>query len=345
MPLKKFLPILMNCADWIETLPGNGMLAFSDAAGAKSCLALAHILLAKKPTLQLQLFSNQHHTFYAEWPFTVTAVQDVETIEMNDCNWLFTGTSHPDSSSCFELKMIRKAQENTIRTIAFIDHQTALEERFQLNKNTVFPETIFLANSVSLSDAIAAGLPEDRLKNCEDPYKTFLREYWVQQTSKADFRNQYGISDSVQHIITIAPDPISLRHDLSAFGFNELTFLERFLPLIKEESSLFFILKTHPLQPLTPLNDLLLQFDVQNVALDHEGKFPNAEIIFHSDAIIGFFSNFLVEAHALGKPIFRYLSTGEDQFERIFRNFGIHCTSEEQLVQELKGYLGTCKTV
>lgn len=335
----------MNCIDLIEALPGNGMMVFSDAAGAKSCLGLASILLKKNPALQIRLFSNQNHTFYTEWPVSVELVNRAEEINLEGFNWLFTGTSHPDSSSGFELNVIQKALKNGIQTISFIDHQTALAERFQLNSKNIFPDLILLTNNVDLTDAVAAGLPENRLKNCEDPYKTYLRDYWSSQTTFAEFRSAYHIPDAVEHIITIAPDPISLRHDLKTFGFNELTFLANFLPLIQENSSLFFILKIHPLQPSAPINKLLSNIGASNVVLDERGKFPNAEIIYHSSAVIGFFSNFLVEANMLGKPIFRYLSPGEDNFERIFRNFGIHCTSEEQLVHELKAYLDTCKTV
>lgn len=335
----------MNYADLTEKFSGNGALAFSDAAGSKSCLGLAHILLSKHSPASVHLFSNRYHSFYKEWSTPVVLQQHTDVIIPDGIEWLFTGTSHPDSSGGFELKIIRKAQEMGIRTYAFIDHQTALAERFQLGSASVYPDVILLAATVRLSDAIDSGLPKDRLFNIEDPYKTYLRDYWKSELSPEEFRHGYAIPEETTHIVTIAPDPVSLRHDLKAFGFNELTFLEAFLPLIEQDRTRFFILKPHPLQPIPPLKKLLDRYALPHVFLDEKGTLPNPEIMFHSHAIIGFFSNFLVEGNIMGTAIFRYLSPGEDKFDRIFRNFAIQCTSAEQLAQELNAYLGTCKTV
>ena len=66
--------------------------------------------------------------------------------------------------------------------------------------------------------------------------------------------------------------------------------------------------KLHPLQPAEPIRTLLASSPQVIVADDRQtdGQIEVPELIHASDAVVGFFSNLLLEADALKRPVVRY---------------------------------------
>jgi hypothetical protein len=156
--------------------------------------------------------------------------------------------------------------------------------------------------------------------------------------SASEFREIYQIPSAVRSVIVYAPDPISLRHTVTDYEFDEHIVLEELLPFFEQHSHLFLLIKPHPLQPLDRIRTTLKQSALKTVFLDETGKTANPEIMHHAAAVIGFFSNFLVEAHVMGTRIFRYFPSKADEFEGIFRNFAVKCSTIDELTHELKQY-------
>lgn len=328
----------MNCVELSQTLTGNGILAFSDPAGAKACLALAFILQKENPGIAIRLVSNKFYTFFNDWSEEVLIITDPDKLSLTNTNWLFTGTSHPDSSNGFELEILLKAKLTGIQTASFIDHRTSLLLRFNYRDTLVFPDIIFLTDEVNLQEAIEAGIPGEKLKHLGNPYLEFLHSHWNSNLSENEFRSFYQIPSTVRSVIVYAPDPISLRHTVADYGFDEHTVLEELLPFFKQHPHLFLLIKPHPLQPLDRIRTILKESELKTVFLDETGKIANPEMMHHSVAVIGFFSNFLVEAHVMGARIFRYFPSKADEFEGIFRNFAVKCSTIDELTHELIRY-------
>ncbi|ASS49815.1 MAG: hypothetical protein A3D31_09565 [Candidatus Fluviicola riflensis] len=321
----------MNCVELLATKKGKGLIAFSDPAGAKACLALHWILTNIHGLDAIRLVSNKSYSFYADWNTEVTIIDDPSAIDLSDLDWLFTGTSHPDSSHSFEVTLLKQANEQHIFTASFIDHWTNLSERFSLNSTFVFPDVIFVIDPQLIQHGSEAGIPSEKLMVSENPYLQYIRLYWKSQLSIEQFRKTYNIPESATIILTYAPDPISLRHELSDFGFNEFTVLGELLQLLHQHPEVFLIIKTHPLQPLEQLNLLIEDAKSQRLVLETANRIDNLELIFHSTAIIGFLSNFLWEASALRKPVYRYALTGNDAYYEQFKSVTTRFSSLEEL--------------
>lgn len=321
----------MNCVELIASKKGKGLIAFSDPAGAKACLALHWILTNTHGLDTIRLVSNKSYSFYADWNTEVTIIDDPAGVDLSGLDWVFTGTSHPDSSYHFEVNLLKQAQEQNIFTASFIDHWTNLSERFSLNNTFIFPDIIFVIDPQLIQRAIEAGIPAEKLVVSENPYVQYIRLYWKSQLSIEQFRKLYTIPESVTTILTYAPDPISLRHELSDFGFNEFTVLEELLQLLRQHPEVFLIVKTHPLQPLEQLNKLIREAKSQRLVLETANRIDNLELMFHSTAIIGFLSNFLWEASALRKPVYRYALTDNDAYFDQFKSATTRFSSLEEL--------------
>lgn len=321
----------MNCVELLAEKKGKGLIAFSDPAGAKACLALHWILTNVHGLENIQLVSNKNYPFFADWNAEVTIINDAVDVDLSNLDWVFTGTSHPDSSCSFEVSLLKKAHEQTIFTASFIDHWTNLSERFSLDNTFVFPDVIYVIDPQLIQLATDAGIPIEKLMVTENPYFQYIRLYWKSQLSSEQFRKLYNIPASVTTILTYAPDPISLRHQLSDFGFNEFTVLNELLELLRQHPEVFLVVKTHPLQPVEQLNTLIREATSQRLVLETANRVENLELMFHSTAIIGFLSNFLWEASALRKPVYRYALTENDAYFDQFKSVATRFSSLEEL--------------
>jgi len=286
---------------------GKGLLAFSDPAGAKACLALNEILCKESISGERKLVSNKEYPFYSQFK------SDIEIIDNGDVpdftkkltgkiDWIFTGTSHPDSSGCFELRFLENAD---VRSHAFIDHWTNFHLRFELGSKMIFPDTIFVIDESAKQSAVADGLPEERIELLENPYLMYLRQYGASNLTREEFCKKLNI-ESKKKIILYAPDPVSLRKE---GGQNETDILKELMD--KEITNNFtVVLKLHPLQPLGEILTLIEQNDLKIITDD---KFMPSDVFANADIIVGFYSNYLLEAATVNKNIIRYQLEGNDR--------------------------------
>lgn len=317
----------MNCNELIAGKTGHGWIVFSDPAGAKACLAFAWMLREQQPAVTFRLISNKHYPFYGDWDLQVEVIADPEDFMIEPIDWVFTGTSHPDSSDGFEVRVIRQAMERGIYVESFIDHWTNLALRFRRDDAFVFPDMIFVIDRQLIPQAIAEGIPANALGQLDNPYLHYIYQYWKSSLSREQFRKLYAIPETVGTVITYAPDPLSLRKETAPPDFDEYTVLRELLQLLDGRDDHFLVVKTHPLQELEQINAIAGEFEPDCVFIDSSNQVANLELMAHSDAIIGFHSNFLLEAHALGKPIFRYFPSENDAFAALFEPVAAHVTS------------------
>jgi hypothetical protein len=280
------------------------VFAFSDAAGANACLAQAFII-QKENQCSVSCFSNKSMAS-THWTTSVQLKHSIIESDLKQAGVLFTGTSHPTTSDHFELQAIRLAKAKKIHTIALVDHWTNIVMRFNLKGETIFPDEIWLLDDQAKTIAVQEGVPETLIRVKRNPYLVYLSSYWKSAYAEKSYAKKSGISVE-KKIIVIAPDPVSLRIQDFNPGFTEITALDDLFDAITQsgiQDRMTVVIKAHPLQPMDVLRTVLDQHSALNVKLITESD--NPELINIADLVIGFYSNFLLEAHAMGKPVLRY---------------------------------------
>lgn len=319
--------------DFYYEFLGEGIIAFSDPAGAKACLAFASILKSTNKDITFKIFSNKQYEFYNNWDIEISVISNEDFIDFSRYSWIFTGTSHPKSSQLFELKLLQKASRQQINTYSFVDHWTNFLIRFQdENGSCYFPDNILVLDDYAIELAVKDGLPRKNVRKIENPYLTYVKNYWISDISFSDFSLKFNIPAS-KTIVLYAPDPISLRNDKGTMGFDEITVLKELLFIFRQKPNLFLIISLHPLQKTEQIESILIDFNIDNVFIDTK-KINNLDVISHSDIIIGFYSNFLLEADKLGKKVYRYFPENADKDYLKHLNFGIKINNLKFLIDE-----------
>lgn len=276
--------------------------AFSDAAAAHACLAQA-FTLKQEFNCKIVLLSNRQRHF-PHWNFPVQYTDHVTESHLRDCDLLFTGTSHPESSDSFEVQAIRTAKTKNIYTIAFVDHWTLIRTRFESGGEIIFPNEVWVLDEIAKSTAIQEGVPEKIIRIHQNPFLLYLATYWKSAYAGKEYATEIGLP-SDKKIVVIAPDPVSIRLQHVNPGFTEASALHDLLNALSELAKpLTIVLKAHPLQPMEVLHPILNQHSSLRVRVIKESN--NPELIHLADLVIGFYSNFLLEAQAMNKPVLRY---------------------------------------
>jgi hypothetical protein len=318
-------------------LSGDTVFFFSDPAGARACLAAAFLLRQRRPAARVRLFSNRVRPSVGEGPLDV-AVEHVDAVSA-DCfagaSMVFTGTSHPDSSGSFELQAIAAAERLGLPTAAFVDHWVNFRLRFQSSdRGLILPRTILVLDEEARRRAIAEGLPEDRLQIWPNPHLVYLARHWRPRGERDATRRQLGLGDARTFVILYAPDPIRMRDPDGRRGFDEISATGDLLACLGGVGERVQVLaKLHPLQPPEPLRTLLAASPQVIVADDRQADVP--ELIHASDAVIGFFSNLLLEADALQRPVVRYYPGDRASDPLAHLALGTHVRSAGELAREL----------
>lgn len=280
------------------------VFAFSDTAGANACLAQAFII-HKEIKCNVACLSNKPIASTL-WATSVQVKQQLTEGDLQHADVLFTGTSHPITSGHFELHAIHVAKAKKIYTIAFVDHWTSIAKRFELNGINVFPDEIWLPDEFAKSIALKEGIPEALIRVHVNPYLIYLSSHWKSAYPEKSYTLKLGLS-SKKKLIVIAPDPVSLRIQDFDPGFTETTALHDLLGVISQsevQDRVLILIKAHPLQPLEAIQPVIDQYS--SIDLKLITKSDNPELINIADLVVGFYSNFLVEALAMNKPILRY---------------------------------------
>ena len=288
-------------------------MAFSDTAGGNVCLSLAFIMEKERGDLPL-LYTNNPNFIDNDWNLPVNLIEDTTQIPGDiSANYVFTGTSHPETSKGFELYFIKLAKRQNIHSVSIIDHWINFRMRFVLNDEIILPDQIWVLDEKARLAAVLDDLPADKLFIHQNPHHLFLSEYWKSKYPDKSYLNQLGLYTSDQtKVILFAPDPISLRYSHNELGFDETSALEELIKIlvdIAEDTPVLLIIKKHPLQPGNLFEDLINQNDTTNLKCAIINKANNPELINCADVVIGFYSNFLLEARQMGKIVIRYFPT------------------------------------
>lgn len=286
----------------LNELKGKGLFVFSDPGGAKPVLALVELI--KSSLSGYRVISDRDYAFFENFSVVVNKPDGLplDLLKQFKPDFVFTGTSY---TSKIELEFISAANALSIKTYTFIDHWTFMRERFNNNGKEVFPEIILVVDEEAKQIAIDTGLDESKLVIFRNPYHRYLHN-WQPKMGKEDLLASIGLSGTQKKIILYAPDPLSNLDGISVFGFDEITATKELNELIESTFADFqFIVNPHPNQNIESLNTVL-----NNKAILVPAGTDVNTLIFYADIVLGFFSNFLVEASLMNKKIIRYLCRG-----------------------------------
>lgn len=273
------------------------LFVFSDPGGAKPMLALASTY--KKE--DILIVSDRNYTFYKDFGLDVTTFsgEPADLIDSFSPVKIITGTSY---TSDVEKRFIVAAKQKELPVVSFIDHWTSFLARFYKDGEYIFPDEIWVLDERAAALGIEEGLPPTLIKVKGNPYHKYLAS-WQPIIKREDLNAVFGVElPSSKPYIIYAPDPLSNVNGNEKFGFDELTATKKLVKLTKRISRYNFVLKPHPNQDI---NNLLPLLDKNWLVVSAQSD--SNTLIYYSAAVIGFFSNFLIESLLMGKKVYRFL--------------------------------------
>ncbi|MBM9589065.1 hypothetical protein JWG41_01300 [Leptospira sp. 201903075] len=306
---------------------GRGLFVYSDPGGAKAVLSQAYD--SRSSLESFAVVSDRQYDFVKDFLITVSVPPSDPIVKFNESKptFLFTGTSY---TSQIELKYIQLAKRFQIPSYSFVDHWTSFLKRFSVGGELIFPDHILVIDSVAKEKAIGEGIPENKIQIFGNPYYQYLKT-WVPTREKESFFKSLGL-DPNRKLILFAPEPLSNVNGNETFGFDEIFAMKELKTILNGFNFTFqFGYKPHPNQNLEVLKD----FFPKNLVLIDQTTNPN-DLLYHSEMVIGFFSNMLIEAEIMGKRVLRFhpLVAKQDPLSHLNIGKVVGSDSLEQILSE-----------
>lgn len=285
---------------WIENR--RVLAGFSDPAGAKAILALLY--LYSNSAQSVIIISDRQHSFYREFGFRVFMVDKHLTSHwLQGIDIVITGTSYPGR---LELNLIDEATKVGIPTVSFIDHWINMALRFEREGQMILPDVIGVIDERAQAIAEDEGLPTEKLQITGNPHHEYLRQ-WQPPVSRTELLLPLGIEPQKPFLL-YAPEPFSSFALKSYYGFDEIDGLELIFSVkqLLQKMSFTTVIKGHPNQDHTFFQRKLEEQGDSTTIYLSKGNFIS--LCYYCTAVIGFFSNALIEAEILSKPVIRPLS-------------------------------------
>lgn len=240
-----------------------------------------------------------------------------ETVEdflkKNNPNFVITGTSANDMS---EKLIWKECQRKGIPCFAILDQWLNYGIRFsnygldEISKylsdkvHPHLPTKIIVMDEFAKQEAIAEGLPLEKISVCGQPYFESVFNFKPQLT-----KEDLGFDEN-DFIITFASEPITkvYKENSNILGYTEKSILQEVTNALETLTTPYtFVVKLHPKEDIADFKNCNFKLDTTT---------PPQELIYHSNLVIGMSSMFLIEAALMNKPVLSVqigLKT-EDQF-------------------------------
>jgi hypothetical protein len=284
---------------WIEKR--EVLAAFSDPAGAKAVLAYLYTYGNYAKTVTV--ISDRIYGFYKDFGYEVRLSDQRSASEwIAESEVLIAGTSYP---SDLEFELVDAAFKARIPSISFVDHWTNILVRYERNGRRVLPDVIGLVNEQAREQAEREGLPSKNLEVVGNPYHAYLLQ-WRPQESREKLLASMGLNLNNPYVL-YAPEPFSQFELKQKYGFDEIDGLNLIFKAKQalNNEALSVVIKGHPNQDHRLFEVELAKSNNQDIIYVSEGDFNL--LCYHAVAVLGFYSNALVEASLLGKTIIRPL--------------------------------------
>jgi len=309
----------------VKTFFGIGLFVFSDPGAAKAVLSQAMGL--KEKLKSIFIISDRNYSFYEDFGLDVIVTNEPAEIMVDKINpdFIFTGTSY---TSKIELEYLIIAKRKKIYSYAFIDHWTSIKERFLYSDYYIFPNRVLLIDERAKELALNIGIEATTVQVYGNPYYQYLKN-WKPKNTIEELYNQLGFKNN-NKLIVYAPEPLSNLGDKNIYGFDELEMTKEINEILNDSSlNINFVLKMHPNQK----TEKLINF-IGDRILVADSNINSNLLIYYSDLVLGFFSNFLIEAEIMNKKVYRIFKDKSNYDPLMEQNVG-----EKILLSQLKNLL------
>ena len=294
--------------DWLNLNQKRVLFVFGDPAGAKAMMAFYK--QQKALLKEGLLLGDRDHTFTGDMgvePKIVRSRQALQkTIQDFKPDVLVAGTSTPAG---IEVESTVYCQKNfSVLTVAFVDHWTNMLNRFAKNGEIQLPDFVWVIDEKAAAVALEEGIPKTKIRICPNPYYEYLKE-WKPVLSREEICGSIKCNPELPYIL-YAPEPLLKFNLREQYGFDEYDCLEDLMALVGEkyEDKITVVFKIHPNE-----NKESVQSKIANLV----GPVPENFILtadadinhlaYYSKAVLGMFSNSLLESQLLGASVYRLL--------------------------------------
>lgn len=288
---------------------------FHDVGGLNFCLPLISAL-SDFPGFSLDILCSGPSLAHAKArgvaakAAKITNSRDIVNIlNKSKPDLIVTGTSRLFENEIAFWKAAKRAQAVSICVVDYwMDHKF----RFEKNRKYFFPDLIVVPDE-SVAAEIKAGfnLKKTEVVVCGHPHLELLKNY-IPSYDKSVFCQNTGLRHELP-AVSYFSDTISNRTNKKLDrtriyeGINEKTALSL---LIKALNDLYdsgqecqLIIKHHPSEAKDNLLSIVSEAK-ENIIVTLVDAFDSREIICHSDVVFSIFGMPIIEAAAMGKPVF-----------------------------------------
>lgn len=285
--------------DWIENR--RVLAAFGDPAGAKAVLAF--LALNRNSARAITAVSSRAYPFYSDYGIPVRQFSEKSAAEwLENADVLLTGTSVPVQ---IELELIEIASKHGLPSLSIVDHWTSIAARFEKAGRRIYPDVVGVVDDRARRLAEGEGLPPGRIAVVGNPQHEFLQA-WTPAVSRAAVAESLGTDPAIPYFV-YAPEPFSRFGLRAKYGFDEADGLAMIRAAMAElgDRSFAVVIKPHANQDHAVFDAALGVQPKKQLIYSAGGDL--ATLCWYSAGVIGFFSNALLEAKVLGRPVFRPL--------------------------------------
>lgn len=231
---------------------------------------------------------------------------------------IIAGTSIDNN---IEYDFVRAAKEMGIKTVSFVDFWNKYSERFNFRNKILFPDRIFVVDTIMHREMVRLGFPPDIIKIVGSPHLENIGK------DSGHFRGGKGEAGRIK--IAFFSQPISElygygQNDENWLGYNEKTIVEILIDCIdrvfkKEKVKVDFIINLHPREGDSKfLRDTLTNYKsrcpINSLSIEIV-KMDSRKLINEADIVFGMTSIVLLEAVILGKTTFSLQINSNHRFK------------------------------
>jgi hypothetical protein len=288
-------PVIQNV---LPILEGKLLIVFSDPGGAKPMLALASAYPG------CTVVSDRVYGFFEDFTVQVHSDEGLHEQFLNKVqpDIIVSGTSY---RSDIEKKYHRLAAKWNIPCFAYVDHSTSMRSRFELSDGSfVLPDEVWVVDEFARKQALLEGIPSAKVRITPNPYLEWL-SLWKPSIGKSELLHQLGVTNERTKLLLFAPDPLSNVNGLEKYGIDERGAWQYLAQALNDvpPGAVLVVVKLHPNQNREYLTEVILESNIPVQVISEE--IHHNTLLYHADIVIGMFSNILIEAEVLHKPIIR----------------------------------------
>lgn len=299
-----------------------------DPGGVNAIFSLMKYFSNDKFTLLLYAKGNAIDRF-ADYGYNAKNIEDeiegpiiirnlVKWIQYNGFELVITGTSALDYTEKFLWKACQNLNIDSIAIldqwvnygIRFSKYSMKQIEQYKKNKQISYvPNKIVVMDNYSKQQIINEGIQEERILVFGQPYFEYLFNYSQKENQKKFLitKNEFKIHNN-ELVITYISEPIMLSYPKLYLGYDEKTIFDSLKEaleklVIYKNQKVCLIVKIHPREDSISYNDIVNDFNNDDIRIIIDQDNNIFDIIMVSDLICGMSSMALLEAKILQKPI------------------------------------------